>query len=305
LFPKKWLVQSSEAEVRFQQAIKRLHASPIKKLKVVGPWRYLRRHYARLFETGIECKAELFFGETMTVVLPEVISQQIYTYGFFDELVTGMVLRAVGPGDVVFDIGGHFGYFTVLSSHLVGESGRVVSFEPTPSTFSLLQKNTATLKNVTPLNMGAAHRSGRLMISDFGLSYSAWNTLSATSRMPNVLAQPTARVEVEVVRLDDWCEQESIRPTVIKIDAENFESEVINGLRETLSRSHPRVLMEAGSEQAVQAARVLLSCDYRVLVSHKPGVLELPTDGVEDALLRNKDVLFVPAAQLGKFIGSA
>lgn len=298
-------MQSSEAHSRFREALERLHASPMRKLRIVGPWRFLRRYYARLFQAGTECKAELFFGETMTVVLPEVISQQIYTYGLFDELVTGMALRAVGPGDVVLDIGGHFGYFAILFSHLVGESGRVVTFEPTPSTFSLLQKNTATLKNVIPLNMGAANRSGRLMISDYGLMFSAWNTLSAFSRMPNVLRQPTARIEVEVVRLDDWCKRESIQPTVIKIDAENFESEVISGLSETLSLSHPRVLMEAGSEQAVQAARVLLDCGYRMLVSHKPGELMLEKGCVKDSLIRNKDVLFVPAAHVGKFTGSA
>jgi protein-L-isoaspartate O-methyltransferase len=77
---------------------------------------------------GTEYKADLFFGRAMTVILPEIISQQIYTYGLFDEIVTGMVLRTVRQGDVVLDIGAHFGYFTLLFAHLAGESGRVVSF---------------------------------------------------------------------------------------------------------------------------------------------------------------------------------
>jgi FkbM family methyltransferase len=238
----------------------------------------------------------------MTVVLPEVISQQIYTYGLFDEIVTGMVLRAVRQGDVVVDIGAHFGYFTLLFAHLVGEAGRVVSLEPTPSTFSVLQKNTAMLKTVTPLNMAAGCTSGRLEMSDFGLTYSAWNTLSALSRMPEVLAKPKARVEVAVIRLDDWCERESIQPTVIKIDAENFEEEVVSGLVRTIEGSRPLVLMETGSEGAIRASRVLFDLDYRLMVSDQPGVLKLQKDCIDEALIQNKDVLFVPATETSQFM---
>jgi FkbM family methyltransferase len=298
-------VSDVDLEAKFRQAVECLHASPLKKLARIGSERFLRREYARAFGVATECKADLFFGKSMTVVLPEIISQQIYTYGFFDEIVTGMALRAVRQRDVVLDVGAHFGYFTLLFAHLVGESGQVVSFEPTPSTFSVLRKNTADVKHVSALNAAAGRQSGRLTISDFGLTYSAWNTLSGSSRMPGVLAEPKARVEVDVIRLDDWCARESLRPDVIKIDAENFEAEVIGGLTETLSSCRPRVLMETGSEQAIEAGRALLDLDYRVLVSDQPGVLRLQADGVEDALVKNKDVLFVPAENAGEFVRSA
>jgi FkbM family methyltransferase len=292
----------ADLERKFREAVQCLHSSPSKKLVTVGPGRFLRRQCARFFRAGTQCKADLFFGKTMTVVLPEVISQQIYTYGLFDEIVTGMVLRAVRQGDVVVDIGAHFGYFTLLFAHLVGEAGRVVSLEPTPSTFSVLQKNTAMLKTVTPLNMAAGCTSGRLEMSDFGLTYSAWNTLSALSRMPEVLAKPKARVEVAVIRLDDWCERESIQPTVIKIDAENFEEEVVSGLVRTIEGSRPLVLMETGSEGAIRASRVLFDLDYRLMVSDQPGVLKLQKDCIDEALIQNKDVLFVPATETSQFM---
>lgn len=108
-----------------------------------------------------------------------------------------------------------------------------------------------------------------------------------------------------MIRLDDWCNREVFHPTVIKIDAENFEEEVIAGLSETLARFHPRVLMETGSEQAIQAGLALLDLDYQVLVSTQPGVLTLQKDGIEEALIRNKDVLFVPATQVTEFMGRA
>jgi FkbM family methyltransferase len=216
-----------------------------------------------------------------------------------------MVLRAVRQGDVVLDVGAHFGYFTLLFAYLVGESGRIVSFEPTPSTFSVLMRNTADTKHITALNAAAGRQSGRLTISDFWLTYIAWNMLSGSSRMPGVLAESKARVDVEVVKLDDWCQKESIRPTVVKIDAENFEAEVIGGLYQTLAQFRPRVLMEAGSEQAIQAAQDLFDLDYRVLVSHQPGALSLQKECIEEALLRHKDILFVQAAQVDELTGWA
>jgi FkbM family methyltransferase len=290
-------------ENKFKRAVGRLYASPIRKVAIVGPRRFLKRRYARFFGLGSEQKAELFFGGAMTVVLPEVISEQIYTYGLFDEIVTGLVMRAVRKGDIVLDIGAHFGYFTLLFSHLVEEAGRVVSFEPTPSTFAVLTKNANSASNVTALNLAAGHQDGHLTISDFGLTYSAWNTLSASSRMPEKLKHPKARLNVQVIKLDDWCDRESIQPTFIKIDAENFETEVIAGLRNTLSRFMPHVLMETGSKGAVEAGRTILALDYQMLVSTEPGVLTVQHDHVEEALMKNKDVLFVASAKIGELMG--
>jgi FkbM family methyltransferase len=241
----------------------------------------------------------------MTVVLPEIISRQLYVYGLFDELATGMALRAVRQGDVVLDVGAHFGYFTLLFSRLVGESGRIVSLEPTPSTFAVLQRNTANLSNVTRLKVAAGRHNGSLTISDFGLTHSAWNRVSVSSRLPAHVAQPKARVEVAVIRLDDWCERKGIHPTLIKIDAENFETEVIDGLAETLARSHPRILMKTGSAQAVRAGKALMDLGYQVFVSTRPGVLTLQKDCVEEALMRHKDVLFVHGPQMTEFLDYA
>ena len=43
-------------------------------------------------------------------------------------------------GDVVLDIGAHIGLFTVVTARLVGPTGRVYSFEPTPNTRKTLER---------------------------------------------------------------------------------------------------------------------------------------------------------------------
>ena len=48
--------------------------------------------------------------------------------------------RRCRPGDTVMDIGAHIGLFTVFMARLVGPSGRVLSFEPTPYTCGVLRE---------------------------------------------------------------------------------------------------------------------------------------------------------------------
>src|SRR6266436_706615 len=57
----------------------------------------------------------------------------------------------VGPGDVVYDIGAHVGFYTLLASVLVGHTGRVVAFEPSPRNLAYLRRHLAMnrLNNVT------------------------------------------------------------------------------------------------------------------------------------------------------------
>ncbi len=59
-------------------------------------------------------------------------------------------INEIKEGYVVFDIGAHVGFYTLLSSQLVGEQGQVVSFEPFPPNLSYLKRHIQLnkLKNV-------------------------------------------------------------------------------------------------------------------------------------------------------------
>ena len=51
--------------------------------------------------------------------------------------------------------------------------------------------------------------------------------------------------------------------------------------------------------RAVGKSNVVLDLGNELLVSNEPGVLMLQKDSVEEAIVRNRDVLFVPAGQAG------
>src|SRR5262249_54267614 len=54
------------------------------------------------------------------------------------------VERYARPGDWVIDVGANVGRYTCFMSRCVGESGRVLAFEPVLESFSLLTENVRT-----------------------------------------------------------------------------------------------------------------------------------------------------------------
>ena len=63
----------------------------------------------------------------------------------------------------VLDIGAAFGYYTLLSADKVGEMGKVISFEPEPSNFAILEKNiflNGFQKRVMLINKAVADKEG-------------------------------------------------------------------------------------------------------------------------------------------------
>jgi FkbM family methyltransferase len=274
-----------------------MRRQPIRKLISTQTHRFVIRGFERARNKGAIKKATLFFGDNMDVVLPEVISEAIYTYGFFDEVVTGLVVENVRPGEVVFDIGAHYGYFSLLLAHLVGERGRVYAVEPTPSTFDILQRNASKRANITCLNVAAGDKLDTCEIKDYGVRYCAWNTLATTSRMPTVLNQHTPKqVRVGMIKLDAYISDHNLKPKLIKIDAENYEAQIVKGLEDTLERTRPKVILEMGSANSLTAARYLLSHGYELFVSNKLGSI-VPFDGrLDEANRYYKDGLFLPSS---------
>ena len=127
---------------------------------------------------GIKVNIRAFWGGQMVGVLPDAISSVIYLNEFFEEGLTKMLIEHLNEGMAVIDIGAHIGYFSLLSSELVGEKGRVFAFEPTPSIFAILKENAKTKNNIVTNNFAVFSRAMELEFRDFGLRYSCFNSFT-------------------------------------------------------------------------------------------------------------------------------
>ena len=109
-------------------------------------WHTVTCFLLKRFKLTILVKVKTFFDQEMFVVLPEVVSSDIYRFGYIESNVAQAIIDNVSEKDKVIDVGAHFGLFTLLMSELVGNEGEVHSFEPVPSTSSILSENASKKK---------------------------------------------------------------------------------------------------------------------------------------------------------------
>lgn len=171
------------------------------------------------------------------------------------------VQRVLGAGQTVMDIGANIGYLTALFAHIVGESGRVVAFEPGEENLPYLAANVARYANVTIVKKAASNICGRaeFLVEDLtgqnNSLLSDLTTLERNSRAAGVTAH-TKKVQVETVSIDYFCETERFTPVLVKIDVEGAELIVLQGMDQTLRQALPILIVEIWREGAT-ALRVL------------------------------------------------
>ena len=193
----------------------------------------------------VKVKAYTFWGATITVMLPEVVSGQIVSESYFEKHETLILLKKLHPGMVFFDVGAHVGYFSLLASHLVGDTGQVHSFEPTPRTFRLLSDNAKHHPNITVNNLAVYSHSDELVFNDFGAMNFAFNSFFP-ARVPGGRAVPEVKHRIQTVSLDEYVERTGAKPDFIKVDAESAEYQIIDGMKNTLKTGRPFFMIEVG-----------------------------------------------------------
>lgn len=205
--------------------------------------------------------ARTFWGATFHSIIPEGVSTTIYRYGFFEEELTRAFIDLLKPGMTFFDVGSHFGYFSLLAADLVGPAGKVHAFDPTPSTYEMLRKNVGHLPNVTTINAAGFSREAKLDFTDFGLEYSAYNSLSQGGGGGKISfdkskPQPTPRhFQVDALTIDGYIDRTGVKPNMLKIDAEGAELEILKGMERTLREVKPVVTLEMGDVGAAKGTR--------------------------------------------------
>ena len=146
----------------------------------------------------------------MKYYLPECGS--IYKNGYFEANLVNLFVNLLEDGDIFFDVGAHVGYYSMLASSLIGERGRVVSFEPTPRTFGLLIENARSKKNIAIHNLAVLDEEREVKFYDYGPVFAALNstTRSKRTRESRSDSRPRPRRYWSRLSLSTRCARESI-----------------------------------------------------------------------------------------------
>lgn len=145
----------------------------------------------------------------------------IYT-GLADFEEMAFLLHFLNPDDLFIDIGANVGAYTLLASGVCKSNS--IAIEPIPATFKRLQRN-INLNNlehrVSCLNFGMGNEETFLYFTD--TPHSVMNRV-----VPINAPLSSKHVKIKVIPLDMLLQQYQT-PSLVKIDVEGYEMEVLKG----------------------------------------------------------------------------
>ncbi len=184
------------------------------------------------------------------------------------------IRKNLKSGHIAIDIGANKGGFLYWMIKSVGSKGKVVAFEPQEYLYQFLKSFYSAKKfsQVTIESFALSDKSDSvtMIIPENGKKSSPGASIHFTLN-----ENPTARTEkVFTVSLDDYCEQNALKPSLIKIDVEGHELKVIKGGINTFAKYKPKIILECesgqvGKQAAMETFTHLLEIGYKGFFYYK------------------------------------
>lgn len=191
----------------------------------------------------------------------------------YEPHVAVAIRRILKPGMVFVDVGANIGYFSLMAAQIVGNQGRVLSFEPNQQNCGLLHLSARSngFENIDIYPYAVAEKETNFLYD----SLASNGVLSEFNQDLEVLN--SNRILVRSVRLD-----EAIRDVrkvhVIKIDVEGAEYRVLQGAEKILREHHPILFSEFSPGGLQNVSKVSAEAYLQVLIKNKYdlSILESP-----------------------------
>jgi len=193
-------------------------------------------------------------------------------FGIDEPWIAQLCKSQLRQNSVVYDIGAHIGYTTVLFAHYLNGTGAVHAFEILPSTAELLQ-NTVEANQFQNVVIHAVGLGAEEAIQQLTIGSTAMTSIRAAKREGQ-------RTECcKVVMLDTYRRERGLpRPDLMKVDIEGAEIQFLQGSLELIDECQPTMIIEFHSKDLLQQGYSLLtSLGYQLHNEHG----ELTEDSIE------------------------
>jgi FkbM family methyltransferase len=219
--------------------------------KLVPLWNGLRAPYRRLMTqlAGAQGVPLVIGGYTIRLA-PDTVSVnwetvEVEAYKVFAD--------QLGSDEVIYDVGAHFGTYTIIGLKRGGPGTRVVAYEPCELTRGYLLQHlrwngAGDQVLVRPVCCGSSAGVATFY-------YKPGLPEGINGLLPD---EGLAEVSVRVTTLDDEVRELGLVPTFVKIDVEGAELDVLKGAAQVLARHRPRLLLSLHPPRLAQAG---LDCD--------------------------------------------
>jgi FkbM family methyltransferase len=145
--------------------------------------------------------------------------KECYQYGFYVSEIseTFLIMNIINKYENFIDIGANLGFYTSLvSSH----KKKVLSIEPNPYCFKKIEKN----KYITKYKIGLGDKNDSRILNITTHPFSGGSTFGKTKN------KSFCKLKSKIITLDQLSKKHKLqKKTLIKIDCEGFENNVLNG----------------------------------------------------------------------------
>lgn len=175
-------------------------------------------------------------------------------------------------GSLALDIGAHTGDTTVPIALAIGKKGTVLALEPNPHVFKILQKNSELNKNKTniiPLCFAATDHDGEF---EFNYSDASYCNGGFFQSLKNQKHGHKYILKVKGKNLESYLKSKYGNLlsglSLIKIDAEGYDKEIIKSLKPLLVTYKPNIISECNknltAEERAELYDILDGMNYSI-----------------------------------------
>jgi FkbM family methyltransferase len=183
-----------------------------------------------------------------------------------DPVLYDMAAELAVPGAVVWDIGANVGLFSFCASARAGSKGFVLSVEPDLWLAGLLTRSVHAFPNADSANVEVlcasvsdSNRVSKLEIAQRArASNHLIDTVGSSQASGSRALQPTITVTL------DFLLSYFPAPSVLKIDAETHEVNILRGAERLLREVRPAIWCEVSAENSTAVTELLQAADYEL-----------------------------------------
>ena len=183
-----------------------------------------------------ECVAK--FRNGTKCIIRNKSDSAVFLENFFLDSYTQEKGFDIKENDLIIDVGGHVGYFTIYAAKKA-KNGKIITFEPSKESFNVLKNNLKinNIQNVIIENVGVGAKSGTAILN-VDTTHSIGNSIFYSSKN-------SEKEDIRITTIPEIVKKYKIESIdLLKLDCEGAEFEIILNLPSTILNTIKKISME-------------------------------------------------------------